>query len=206
VLPISGQATVVRGATNFQSQTVVGETAPDADGTVFRVTSNNTVTWTGAGARQGWFMDFPNNSSGNPSGERSVFQLQLINGRLIFTTLVPSTAACEVGGTSYLMVLNNLTGQRFDESIFDTDNNRVFNSADIVTLPSGTAAYATGRASKVGITPSPTIIRLSQQGRTDASGGAVAVTSGSKALTESIRMNLGKAGQGRLNWREILND
>jgi type IV pilus assembly protein PilY1 len=232
VAPVSGQSTVVRGATNFQSQTVEAQVTVDltapcqaeatrrgltgtpatefvnnckAEASTFRVTSNNTVAWTGGGAKQGWLMDFPA-SGGNPTGERSVFQPQLINGRLIFTTLIPSTAACEVGGTSFLMVLNNLTGSRFDESIFDTDNNRVFNASDMVSLPTGGSAYATGRASKVGITPSPTIIRLSQQGRTDASGGAIAVTSGSKALTESVRMNLGKAGQGRLNWREILND
>ena len=51
----------------------------------------------------GWYMDFP---SATTTGERSVFRPILTSGRLIFTTLVPSTQACLFGGTSFLMVID----------------------------------------------------------------------------------------------------
>src|SRR6185503_346057 len=56
---------------------------------------------------RGWFMDFPfsgDSATVNPgTGERVVFRPVISTGKLVFTTLVPSTQACQFGGTSFLM-------------------------------------------------------------------------------------------------------
>ena len=43
----------------------------------------------------------------------------LLNGRLIFTTLIPSGGACDAGGTSFVMVVSPTTGASIDSAVLD---------------------------------------------------------------------------------------
>lgn len=165
--------------------------------------------WT---THMGWFMDFPNSTA---TGERSVFTPLLVSGRLIFTTLIPSGGACQFGGTSYLMVLNPVTGGRFEAAVLDVNGDRVVTAGD--TLPSG--VYASGVQSEVGITPTPTVMggRIPDAvGSTTigADGGALVKTKSSRKgnmlfggssgpSTATLPIGLGN-DRGRVAWREVL--
>ena len=159
----------------------------------------------------GWFMDFPTASA---TGERSVFTPLLVSGRLIFTTLIPSGGACEFGGTSYLMVVNPITGGRFEAAVLDVNGDRVITAGD--TLPSG--VYASGVQSAVGITPTPTVMggRIPDavgSATVGADGGALVRTKGSRrgnmifggssGATTDLPIGLGN-DRGRVAWREVL--
>ena len=117
---ISLQSTVTRS--QLLQQQVLANVTTSAG--VARVMSNNLPNWTDTSSpplHKGWYMDFPGTTPPTltpTTGERAVFQPTLINGRLIFTTLVPSTATCSAGGQSFLMVLDNMTGGRFAQSPF----------------------------------------------------------------------------------------
>jgi type IV pilus assembly protein PilY1 len=87
---ISAQSTVTR-AELLQQQVLANVTT--TVGTA-RVLSNNVPNWTDTSTtlHKGWYLDFPGTvppALTPRTGERSVFQPTLINGRLIFTTLVP---------------------------------------------------------------------------------------------------------------------
>jgi type IV pilus assembly protein PilY1 len=171
------------------------------------------------GKHMGWLLDFPDAGT---TGERSVFRPILNAGRLVFTTLLPLTQACQFGGSSFLMVLDPVTGQAIDAPVLDIDANSLLNAQDTVTY-GGKELYAAGVQSTIGITPTPTIIRsgalpagastagsqiLGTSGPLVAASGqllAYAITAGSSAGNASTMIGLSAAG-GRVSWRELLAD
>lgn len=194
----------------------------------FRVVSNNLPDWStdtsppvandAPPKHMGWYMDFPNSTT---SGERSVFRPILTSGRLIFTTLVPSSQTCLFGGTSFLMIVDPATGARIDGAVLDVDANGQLNSQDQITY-GGSNVYASGVQSTIGITPTPTIIKAS--GSTSGSGGgnvifgtggplvagagflmAYALAAGSSGGNASTMIGL-SASAGRVSWRELQAD
>ncbi|ODS97549.1 MAG: hypothetical protein ABS56_09005 [Lautropia sp. SCN 69-89] len=182
----------------LQQQTVQGEVA--AGGSVYRVTSNNVVDWT---SQRGWYMDFPTDGAGAETGERVVYPPQIRFGRVVFPTLIPSTSPCDKGGTSWLMELDALTGSRLDSSPFDVNNDALFSSADLVTHPtSGSPTAVSGRRSRVGITPMPTVISGSPP-LTSGAPKEFKVSSGSSGGVESVAESIA-GSRGRIAWREIM--
>ena len=73
-----------------------------------------------------------NTASGNtdPKGERQTTNPVLRNGRIIFTTLIPSDAPCEVSGDGWLMELDLADGSRLGDPPFDLDDDGVFDFVD----------------------------------------------------------------------------
>ena len=200
-----------------------------------RVISNNQPNWSDTSSpplHKGWYLDFPANTPPSltpTTGERAVFQPAVINGRLIFTTLVPSTATCSSGGQSFLMVLDNMTGGRFTQSPFDTTGDGTINSSDLVTVAGiGTVAVsgvATGIGSTGGIAGTPTVIKAGTGvgGTVSTSGQYAGGTTGSvatmgissyweaylslsSASVANVLLDLGSNSLGRLSWREITAD
>ena len=55
---------------------------------------------------------------------------QLSFGRIIFTTLIPSSDPCASGGQNWLMLLNAETGGMLTAPQFDTDSNGMINTDD----------------------------------------------------------------------------
>jgi type IV pilus assembly protein PilY1 len=164
----------------------------------------------------GWYMVFP---SSDTTGERSVFRPILTSGRLIFTTLVPSTQSCLFGGTSFMMVVDPSTGARIDSAVLDVNGNGVLNSNDQVVF-GGVNVYLSGVQSKIGITPTPTIIKsmpssvsstpesviFGTTGPVLANSGsqiAYAIAAGSSGSNASTIVGL-TSGGGRVSWRELL--
>jgi type IV pilus assembly protein PilY1 len=164
----------------------------------------------------GWYMDFP---SAATTGERSVFRPVLTAGRLLYTTLVPSTQACLFGGTSFLMVIDPATGARIDGAVLDSDGNGALNTNDRVIL-GGVNVYLSGVQSTIGITPTPTIVKspgasggsvgsasviLGTAQTSMATGGsqlAYAISAGSSGANASTIVGLSSSG-GRVSWREL---
>jgi type IV pilus assembly protein PilY1 len=223
---VSVQTTVMSGKTQLLQQTITDVTVGTS---TFRVVSNSVPDWStdttppvandSPTKHMGWYMNFP---SGTTTGERSVFRPILMSGRLIYTTLVPSTQACLFGGTSFLMVLDPATGGRIDGAVLDSDANGALNANDSVVI-SGANTYLSGVQSTIGITPTPTIIR-SSAGSSSSSGSAnvilgttqasmatagsqlaYAISAGSSGANASTIVGLTSAG-GRVSWRELTAD
>ncbi len=115
-----------------------------------RLTSNNgPINWradplVNDGNDMGWFMDLINTGAASPNnlGERQVTTPVLRpDGRIVFTTLIPSGSTCMFGGSGWLMELDATDGSRLGDPPFDFDNDGVFDVVDfgVVTnvVPSG---------------------------------------------------------------------
>lgn len=119
-----------------------------------RVVSDNPISWRMTAATNpsappaylGWYVDLPT------SGERQVTGSLLRDDRVIFTTLIPSTDPCQVGGTGWLMELNSNNGGRLLET-FDLNGDLAFTSADYVS--SGTARVPAAGVRQIGGSGAP---------------------------------------------------
>jgi type IV pilus assembly protein PilY1 len=168
-------------------QTVLLESPVNGQQT--RVTSNNTINWS---TQSGWFIDLP------AAGERQVSDPVLRNGRVIFTTLVPTSEICNFGGTSWLMELDVRGGSRLDESAFDLNNDQKFDESDYVTITvagNNEKVPVSGISSSEGILPTPSVLHAGKVEYKYSSGssGGIFVT------TE----NPGRFTRGRQSWRHL---
>ncbi len=160
-----------------------------------RQISNNTI----ANNQDGWYLDLisPAPPTGfGEIGERVITDPIFKNGRVIFTTLIPSVAPCDAGGTGWLMELNASDGGQTPESVFDLNLDGVIDEND----ESSANEVVNGKRSKVGVPQKPTIIEAGEKeykyvsGSKSASGGPqVEVT------TEAS----GASIDGRLYWQQI---
>lgn len=167
-----------------------------------RVTTDSAIDWS---SQNGWYMDLFNTESGNTNnyGERQVSNTIVRNGRLIFTTLVPSDDPCDFGGTGWLMEVDVNTGARLAFSPFDLNGDGVFDIGDYVNAGDldgdGFDDYVivSGKKSTVGIIPTPSI--------TENLGGGTEYkfTSGSTGAIELTVENPGLRPSGRQSWRQL---
>jgi type IV pilus assembly protein PilY1 len=194
---VSGGADVdrVAGRSELVQQTITQELAFDSNDFV-RVTSKNAVPNT----RFGWYMDLLTpNPPGAPinNGERAIAQPILREGRIIFTTLIPSGDACDPGGESWLMEVDALSGGRLDNPVFDLNDDMAFTDGDNVDHDGNVNTPRlppSGRRSEVGIIQTPAII--------SAGGVEYKVTGGSSGGIESITER-GNLSKGRNSWRQL---
>lgn len=108
----------------LQQQTITAETViPPFERTV----SSHSVDWE---TKRGWYIDLP--QSDDDPAERSVIMPMLNFGRVIFTTLIPSTDPCEAGGRNWLMLLDAETGGMMSKPQFDTNHDGKLDSGDRV--------------------------------------------------------------------------
>jgi len=160
-----------------------------------RVTTNNVVD------NRGWYLDLlsPPNPPGTFVGEMQVSDSILRSGRIIFTTVIPDPDPCTVGGTSWLMEIDALSGSRLAESPFDLNRDHEFDGDDFVTitLEDGTEidVPVSGLQSEVGITPKPGILA-----GPDAEYKYTPGTTGDIQVTVE---NPGANVTGRQSWRQI---
>lgn len=166
---------------DLQQQSIIADSSQIG----FQTSTRNAVDWS---TKKGWYMDLPN------SGERVAFDPALFRKIIYFTSLAPSADVCGSGGDSWDTFLDGLTGGALDYAVF----------AEATAPITGTGitgtAYASRRASKVGITPQGTTIDFGQ-GKTEMYKG------GSKqGKTEHFGVNLGSGSARREAWREIIKD
>lgn len=162
-------------------------------------------------------MDLIVDGAVSNQGERQVTPSVLRNGRIIFTTLVPSADLCAAGGDSWLMELDALTGARLLFSPFDLNQDGVFDTEDYGELPgegdtAPTSVPTSGIKSPVGIISTPAILSAVGGGENPggegpvnpcAAGAECKVASGSSGALAFIRENPGQGEYGRQSWREL---
>lgn len=184
-------------SSNLLTQTItnqyVEEFDTDDDGVddteyQLRDVSDNEIDWT---THMGWKLDLkPENVNGAPNvsnfGERQVSNAIVRNGRVIFTTLIPSSVECEFGGTSYLMELDFRSGGALEYPAFDLNSDGEYDGDD---------GDASGRASDVGIMPTVSIL---SDGAQD-----VAFGSGASGDIDVIQLSVGVESYGRQSWRQL---
>ena len=119
-------------------------------------------------------------------GERQVSNAIVRDGRVIFTTLLPSQQPCDFGGSSFVMQVNYRDGGALGYPAFDLNGDRVFDEVD---------TNASGRMSDVGIVP--TLSVLSDSDRDLAFG------SGSSGDVDVMELNTGTTATGRQSWRQL---
>ncbi|MFM1895261.1 MAG: hypothetical protein RLZZ385_335 [Pseudomonadota bacterium] len=159
----------------------------DSDFTLRDVTENE-IDWT---THMGFKLDLkPQKVEGVANtdnfGERQVSNAIVRNGRIIFTTLLPSQVECEFGGTSYLMELDYRDGGALGYPAFDLNRDNEYDGSD---------TNASGRASDVGIMPTVSILADGAQD--------VAFGSGASGDIDVIELSVGNEAYGRVSWRQL---
>jgi type IV pilus assembly protein PilY1 len=169
-----------------------------------RLTSANAMTAT----HRGWYMDLLSPVSVF-RGEMQVSNSVLRNGRIVFTTLIPDSDPCGNGGTSWLMEMDALSGQRLAEPPFDMNNDGLFTSDDATGIAGDGSTYnvsPSGRQSTVGITQGPGI--LFDPGTGATGGKEYKYLSGSSESAPGVNLqqiveNPGPNSTGRQSWRQV---
>ena len=182
------------GRSSLQQQQIIKEVSEFSYD--LRVTTNEPM---GSGDL-GWYMDLINVDGGNTNnyGERQVSDPILRNGRIIFTTLIPSSDPCEYGGTSWLMELDAQQGARLSYTPFDLNGDGEYNSGDYVevVIDGETVKIpVSGKKSKVGITNTPGIVSDEDK--------EYKYTSGSTGHYEVTSENPGLEYVGRQSWNRL---
>jgi type IV pilus assembly protein PilY1 len=179
-----------------------------------RISSDNQIIWhTGTGTptgspattHLGWRLDLFNTNKGASTanfGERQVSDAILRNGRIIFTTLTPSTDACTFGGSGFLMEVDATDGSRLPESPFDfnldddfDEDDKINSTIDVNGDGIADLIPASGKKSDVGMITTPTI--LSDGNR------ELKFASGSTGGIESTVENPGPGTTGRQSWKQL---
>ena len=152
---------------------------PDMNGAGYRTASSNPINWN---TQNGWYANFPG------TAERVVSAPILRGGRVIVTSIIPSSAECSPGGVSWLNEVDWLTGGLLPVAPLDTNGDGLVNSNDTLVegrrLESVASAPAI-QASPVG--PDQELNLLNQ------SSGTIARLPGSSAPKQAKR----------LSWRQI---
>jgi type IV pilus assembly protein PilY1 len=122
---------------DLQRQSITSEFAIDPDDTNGAAADNpdndyrGRTTTNSATMGKGWYL--PLVSPNGYEGERSVTDPLVRDDRVIFTTLIPRPEACSDGGSSWLMVLDLLSGARLPEAQLDTNGDNVIDGDDVPT-------------------------------------------------------------------------
>lgn len=120
---------------NLQTQAIVG-TAAGGNGNTYRLSTHavgpaTDATIAGDNAisladyyttKRGWKLNLPS------SGERVVTEAAVRNGRVIVSTLIPSTATCSYGGDGWVVDVDVTTGNRTDA--LDTNGDNLIDASD----------------------------------------------------------------------------
>lgn len=157
---------------------------------------------------RGWFLDLYSASGGIDDtaaagganrGERSITRPLLRNGRIVFTTLIPSADPCRIGGDGFLMELDAQTGGRPRTPVLDITGDFAVDQDDLLDLdfePSaGLPRVPPSGVGAPGVLSRPSILAVQP--------GLELKLMGSSAGEIEIRAEAGPSRTGRLTWREI---
>jgi len=177
-----GLSTVVTRSDLVQ-QTLSAPT-PGPSGTLVRTVTNSPIDWT---SELGWYEDL------SISGERVVSNPRLENGAVVFTTYVPTTSSCAVGGQSWLLAVNYKNGSSFPAPELDLNGDGKLDSGDQVGGQNPVGVYLGAVYAAA-----PTIISASL-----GDIQALKLVSESSGAIKSIGQH--KSPNQRQSWREIPN-
>lgn len=180
----------VGSRSTLQQQSILYE-APKGSGVNVRVVSDTAVDYA---SKKGWYMDLvsPGVSSSIAKGERVVNAPLLRDGRIIFTTLIPTEDPCGWGGDSWLMELNAVNGNRLDMAAFGGDVGVMtitINGTDVEVTTSGV------NYEDLGIVNTPAVISLKDKTEKKYLAG----TSGNVEVVDETASD----PNGRQSWQQL---
>jgi type IV pilus assembly protein PilY1 len=184
---LSGTSNIVAKSKLLQ-QTFLNETV--ANDREYRVLSQESVDWA---VHQGWFTDL-RLEGGELDGERVVATPSLSKERVVFTTFIPRSDPCLSGGESWVLGVDALSGGRLDGSLFDVNNDKYFDTKDVVSCGSASCA--------------PSGFKLGD-GTVDApenlfgDGGDSGYVSGQGGNIEQFDLSGSGSRPGRMSWRQL---
>lgn len=162
----------------------------------YRLVSDNPVDW--AGGAIGWKLDFP------VQGEMVIENPIARNEQAIFSTIVPASNVCTVGGTSWFMEIDYLSGGRSTDGVIDVDGDHVIDDNDHLTFSTDTGsetAAVSGFQSRQGFLTSPLI--LSPESIDPDNPVEYKFITGSLGGVERVVEKATTQSSGRLSWRQI---
>jgi len=169
-------------------QEFVNETT--SNGQQYRVLTQKPIDWA---THHGWYINL---RVGNAAldGERIVATPSLSKERVLFTTFIPRSDPCLSGGESWLLGVDGLSGGRLADTLFDVNNDRYFDSADIVSC--GTAQCApSGFKLPDGTMDAP--------GNLFGDGSDYGYNSGLGGEVDQFDLSGSGGSPGRMSWRQI---
>lgn len=176
----------IRDRSQLLQQTILSE-----DNTQ-RVVSKNTIN----NNFSGWYLDLIYNN--RKKGERIVSNILYSNGKIIFTTLIPSDDPCNFGGESWLMELDASTGGRLNFHVFDLNNDQKFDSNDSGSYTQGNQTIkvpVSGMKATSGLSFTPSIL--------NAGSKEYKYLSNTGGSIQKINENPGNNAQGRQSWQQL---
>jgi len=189
---IRDQGAQVASRSNLQQQEILYELTKSSWALDIRVLSDTTVDYT---SKQGWYMDLI--SPGNPQiaqGERVVGAPLLRDGRIIFTTLIPTPDPCGWGGDSWFIEMDAIHGGALDEGVFGEDYE--YEMIDIDADGTPDKVYVSGvKVHGIGI------VKASSQLQMDDNKEKIYLP-GSNAQTGTLD-GLSSDPDGRQSWQQI---
>ena len=190
---------ITGGRADLQAQSFVYEGPYSLTNTEeVRVVGSNTFSYSGGGAKKGWYLDLVSPNTPSNLGERIVSVPLLRFGRVIFTSIVPSAAVCDQGGYSWITEVDALTGAGLNYSVFNFNGDTVFDSADNVSYTSGgetvSAAVSGKKLGSEGLLKSPTVISAGEKEYKVGSGTAGGIV---------VVSEKGTTGAPRSSWRQL---
>jgi len=186
----------VAARSNLQQQTITHElTHPNAPNIDVRVVSDTVVDYlpSSSSVKSGWYLDLISPVNG-AEGERNVSSPLLRDGRIIFTTLIPSADPCSGGGDSWLMELDAINGGRLDLAVFGSNYGYILVDLDGDGVYEKVATSGV-RIHGVGIIKTPAILATGGKGEKKYLAG----TSGGVGIVDEVNRD----ANGRQSWRQI---
>ena len=180
-----GMASEVNGRSELAQRTLSGD---QADTRTYAI-KGEPFAYSGLGAKQGWYVDFPH---ARVDGERLAASAVLASGTVLASTIIPGSDPCHAATRTY---------------VFDALSGFAFNAGGVATSDAVTGALA--RATPAGL---PMVLELgASTAPRGASGGAVATRrlgvlhlpgDASAAAMQRVDVQLPAR---RLSWREVAN-
>lgn len=153
-------------------------------------TGDNSITRASyLSGKRGWVLNLPT------SGERIVTQAAVRYGKVIVSSMIPSSLPCSAGGSGWIMEVDAVTGNRPDTPSFDTNADSLVDATDLLTYQTGTA-YPSG-VSVGGIPTAPTFLRAKDRTLDDK------LVNLSTGVLTKFREAGNRQSSGRAGWEQI---
>lgn len=153
-------------------------------------TGDNSITRTSyLSGKRGWVLNLPT------SGERVVTQAAVRYGKVVVSSMIPSSLPCSAGGNGWIMEVDAVTGNRPDTPSFDTNGDNKVDASDLLTYQTG-SAFPSG-VTVDGIPTAPTFLRAKDRSLDDK------LINLSTGVLTKVREAGNPQRSGRAGWEQI---
>ena len=167
------------------------------------------IKWGDSDRGFGWAIDFQVGSGSN-EGERMINRARLKDGRIVFSTMLPTADACSSGGDGYLMEVDAMQGSRTKTPVYDINGDGQFDNNDkktVVIDGESVSVPVSGIKLDVGVPAPPRILGVQGKDVVVISGTSTLDAqdqSGANGENNGVQYVGRKSSQplGRQSWRQ----